>query len=107
MNWIIRNLKQMKRLLIFVAGITVLILGIVMLVVPGPGLLTVALGLGILATEFFWAQRLLGYVRHAGRKIAGRLFGRRSTGSRARPGGRWRGRGYRAPHYIRAPSTQT
>jgi hypothetical protein len=34
-----------------VFGITVLLLGIVMLVAPGPGLLTVGLGLAILAIE--------------------------------------------------------
>jgi uncharacterized protein (TIGR02611 family) len=30
-----------------------------MLVLPGPGLLVIAIGLGILALEFVWAERLL------------------------------------------------
>jgi hypothetical protein len=59
---------------VFVAGITVLLLGIVMLVAPGPGILTIALGLGILATKFLWARRLLKRFREKGTKLAARLF---------------------------------
>lgn len=36
--------------------------GIVMLVLPGPGLLTIAAGLGLLATEFPSVRRLLARV---------------------------------------------
>jgi uncharacterized protein (TIGR02611 family) len=68
------HLKQVKRLAVFVAGITVLLLGIVMLVAPGPGILTIALGLGVLATKFLWARRLLKRFREKGTKLAGRMF---------------------------------
>src|SRR5918999_6449599 len=37
----------------------VVLAGLAMLVLPGPGLLVIALGLGILALEFAWAERLL------------------------------------------------
>lgn len=38
-------------------------LGIVLIPAPGPGWLIVFAGLGILATEFHWAHRLLRYAR--------------------------------------------
>jgi uncharacterized protein (TIGR02611 family) len=40
-------------------GFLVVLAGVAMLVLPGPGLLVIALGLGILALEFAWAERLL------------------------------------------------
>jgi hypothetical protein len=38
-----------------VAGATVLAAGLAMLVLPGPGLLVIALGFAILGTEYAWA----------------------------------------------------
>jgi uncharacterized protein (TIGR02611 family) len=84
------NLTQVKRAVVFVAGIAVLLLGIVMLVAPGPGILTTALGLGILATEFIWARRLLKRFRRKGINIADRLLRLASSSLvvRRRDGGR-------------------
>ena len=42
-----------------VFGFLVVLAGVAMLVLPGPGLLVIAIGLGILALEFAWAERLL------------------------------------------------
>ena len=47
------------RVLIGVVGGAVVIVGAVLLPLPGPGWLIIFLGLGILATEFQWARRLL------------------------------------------------
>ena len=41
------------------SGFLVVLAGLAMLVLPGPGLLVIAIGLGILALEFVWAERLL------------------------------------------------
>jgi uncharacterized protein (TIGR02611 family) len=41
------------------AGFTVLLIGLALLVLPGPGLLVIAVGLGMLALEFAWAERVL------------------------------------------------
>ena len=46
-----------------VIGGTVLVIGIVLLVLPGPAFVVIPLGLAILATEFVWAQRWLKKVR--------------------------------------------
>jgi uncharacterized protein (TIGR02611 family) len=41
------------------AGFGLLLAGIVMLAIPGPGWLTIAAGLAMLATEFAWARHAL------------------------------------------------
>lgn len=56
---VFKSLAQAKRLVIAVIGCTVLAIGIIMIVLPGPAIVVIPLGLGILATEFIWARRLL------------------------------------------------
>jgi tellurite resistance protein TerC len=58
-NIIIKTQKQAKRLIIIVVGFTVLLLGVAMIILPGPAFIMIPLGLGILATEFVWARTLL------------------------------------------------
>jgi hypothetical protein len=49
----------MKKFIVALFGGTVLLVGIALLVLPGPGLPIVAAGIAILATEFLWARRAL------------------------------------------------
>lgn len=62
----------MKKFFVALIGGTVLLIGALLLVLPGPGIPVVAAGLAILATEFFWARRALrnakGAVAKARRK---------------------------------------
>ena len=51
--------SAIRRPLTLVVGVVLLLVGVVMLVLPGPGLLTVGLGLAVLALEFSQARRLL------------------------------------------------
>jgi tellurite resistance protein TerC len=46
-----------------VIGGTLLVLGIAMLVLPGPAVVVIPAALALLATEFVWARRLLRRVR--------------------------------------------
>lgn len=55
--------RMARRIVIAVVGSTVLLLGIIMLATPGPGLVAIAAGLGILAIEFTWARLWLKRVR--------------------------------------------
>jgi uncharacterized protein (TIGR02611 family) len=48
-----------KRIAVTIAGFAVLLAGIALLVLPGPGWLLIFIGLAILATEYVWAERLL------------------------------------------------
>ena len=52
-----------------VGGVALLVLGGVMLVTPGPGWLTIAAGLALLATEFAWAKRLLDELKRNAAKL--------------------------------------
>ena len=61
----ITNLPLLKRAAVGVAGVTVVLIGVALLVLPGPGLVTIALGLAILATQFDWAKDLLTKARAA------------------------------------------
>ena len=56
-------LKKVKRIIVAVLGFTVLAVGIIMLVLPGPAFVVIPAGLAILAAEFVWARRLLAKVR--------------------------------------------
>jgi uncharacterized protein (TIGR02611 family) len=47
------------RVLYVVAGFTVVIAGLVMLVTPGPAFVVIPFGLALLSLEFAWAERLL------------------------------------------------
>lgn len=52
-----------KKITIGIVGGVVLAIGIVCIPYPGPGWLIVFAGLGILSTEFEWAQRILDYAK--------------------------------------------
>ena len=56
-------MRFIKRVLIAVIGGTVLLIGIVMIILPGPSILVIPAGLAILAIEFAWAEHWLHKVR--------------------------------------------
>jgi tellurite resistance protein TerC len=58
-----------KRIGVLVVGLALLVVGILMLVLPGPGVLVTMAGLALLATEYEWARRLLARVRQHARRI--------------------------------------
>ena len=58
-NPLIKTIEQAKKLIKIVIGFTVLVFGCIMLVTPGPGIVTIILGLAILGTEFVWAKKLM------------------------------------------------
>lgn len=53
------TLRQIRRLIILVIGITLIIAGVIMIIAPGPAVVVIPLGLAVLASEFVWARRLL------------------------------------------------
>jgi tellurite resistance protein TerC len=58
-----RQFRAARRVVIGVVGFTVLLLGLALLVLPGPAFIVIPVGLGILAIEFEWARRWLQRVR--------------------------------------------
>lgn len=61
-------LALLRKAAVLVVGSLVVLVGTALLVLPGPGLLVIAAGLGLLATEFPWAARLLAGARTTARR---------------------------------------
>jgi uncharacterized protein (TIGR02611 family) len=59
----LENIKIVKRVIVSVVGATVLLIGIALLVLPGPAFIVIPVGLAILATEYAWARRWLKKAR--------------------------------------------
>ena len=57
--------KTARRIAVLAVGSTVVLIGLVMLVTPGPGLIVIPVGLAILGIEFAWARLWLRKVRES------------------------------------------
>ena len=58
-----KTFRRIKRIVIAIIGFTVLLVGVAMMVLPGPAIVVIPLGLAILGTEFVWARRLLKRIK--------------------------------------------
>ena len=67
-------LRQARRVVIGVVGFTVLLIGVALLVLPGPAFIVIPAGLAILAVEFAWARRWLQRIKQVAEQGGGRLF---------------------------------
>ena len=59
-----------RKVIIAVIGTTVVLIGVALIILPGPAFIVIPIGLAILASEFIWARRV---VKH------GRIFVKRAT----------------------------
>jgi Putative transmembrane protein (PGPGW) len=64
---------RVRKLFVAVVGMTVLLIGLALLILPGPAFVVIPVGLAILATEFVWARRWLDKVRDWFNKAKGKL----------------------------------
>lgn len=64
-----RKAEFVYRIGVGIVGLAVFVVGIVAIPYPGPGWAIVFVGLGILATEFEWARRLLAYAKERYDKV--------------------------------------
>jgi tellurite resistance protein TerC len=60
--------QVIRKIVVTVIGTTVLLIGVALLVLPGPAIIVIPIGIGILASEFIWAQRVM----KRGRILVGR-----------------------------------
>jgi uncharacterized protein (TIGR02611 family) len=65
----LHTIEQVRRVFRVVAGFTLLAVGVVMLVTPGPGWLVILFGLSLLAAEFIWARRLMDRMKREGERV--------------------------------------
>lgn len=63
-------LGLITKIVVTIVGLVVLTAGLIMMVTPGPGIVGIAVGLGILATEYHWARRLLHYAKRKAEEAA-------------------------------------
>lgn len=74
MEWLKRSWQRtpspIRKTLVLAVGSLVIVAGMIMWVIPGPGWLTVFIGLAILATEFERAQRLKAWAEHQFKQLA-------------------------------------
>ena len=78
-RWHLDNIKVVRRVIVSVVGVTVLLIGIALLVLPGPALVVIPVGLAILATEYAWARR---WLKKARRMASNVVSGRKRTSIR-------------------------
>ena len=64
-----------------IGGIVVLLAGLFLSLpgIPGPGIVVIVLGLGILSSEFDWAERLYTRLKEMGQKMSQNLLQRKNS----------------------------
>ena len=67
------ELRTAKKIVIAVIGGTVTLLGIALIVLPGPAFIVIPIGLSILATEFLWARRWLQKIRQMAARLRSKI----------------------------------
>lgn len=70
-------LRHAWRTIIIVVGSTLILIGLAMLVLPGPGIVVIIAGLAILAREFIWAQGLLERAQTSAKRQYDRVTNRK------------------------------
>jgi len=84
MNAVKVTLKIARRIVVTVVGATVLLVGLVMIVTPGPALVLIPAGLAILGLEFAWARIWLRRVREKISEAGSEQRGERAEEHRGR-----------------------
>ncbi len=80
MRWRLRNFlrrtityKWARRIVVALLGGSVVLVGIAMIVLPGPAIIVIPLGLGILGLEFAWARYWLRKLRATAHDVVNRV----------------------------------
>lgn len=76
-----------RRLVVGVIGGTVVLVGIALVFLPGPALVVIPVGLGILGLEFAWARRLLKHARDRAGDLVDGVRGRNGGARAPEPAG--------------------
>ena len=83
MRWRLRNFLRRtitytwaRRIVVGVIGGSVVLVGLAMIVLPGPAIIVIPLGLGILGLEFAWARHWLRKLRATASDVVNRVRGR-------------------------------
>jgi len=72
------KMPAIRKLIYTVLGLTILLIGFAMVVLPGPAVIVIPIGLAILASEYAWARR----ITRRGRVFVAKARGRKSRRQR-------------------------
>jgi tellurite resistance protein TerC len=86
-DWGVNTYRMARKIVVLVIGGTVTLVGIALIVLPGPAFIVIPAGLAILAIEFAWARRWLQKAKDMAKAAADKAKSM-ATGSRADPGPR-------------------
>ncbi len=75
----VRSYAAGRKLVVAILGTTVVSIGVAMVLLPGPAVVFIPLGLGILGIEFAWARRWLRGIRERCSDAFARLSGARAA----------------------------
>ncbi len=75
----VRSYAAGRKLVVAILGTTVVSIGVAMVLLPGPAVVFIPLGLGILGIEFAWARRWLRGIRERSSDAFARLSGARAA----------------------------
>jgi uncharacterized protein (TIGR02611 family) len=70
-------ISTIRKLLILISGLTVVLVGIILIVTPGPAIIVIPAGLAILATEFVWARKLLNKMKQQAARVSSAITGKK------------------------------
>jgi len=59
----VSSFHQARKAVVLILGSSILVIGLAMIVLPGPALVVIPIGLAVLALEFAWARRWLSKIR--------------------------------------------
>jgi uncharacterized protein (TIGR02611 family) len=79
--------RAVRRGGVFLVGMALLLAGAAMLVLPGPGIAVILLGLVVLSAEFQWAKRVLAWARERAADLKTQAQSRLPGTNRTPPGG--------------------
>jgi tellurite resistance protein TerC len=68
-------LRWARRIVISIVGFSVVMIGVLMIVLPGPAVVVIPIGLAILGLEYAWARRWLRKAKEQSAIVADKLTG--------------------------------
>ena len=72
-----RQHPVVRRVVVAIVGGVLLLVGIALLVLPGPGVIVILAGIAVLSLEFEWAERLVARIRAVVEPLLARIKRRR------------------------------
>jgi tellurite resistance protein TerC len=79
--------RAARRIVVAVVGTTVVLIGVALIVLPGPAFVVIPIGLGILGLEFAWARHWLHRIRDSARSWLGQAGSEPAPDPAAPPSG--------------------